>query len=323
MGLLRTLSPSFAAALARLEQVARADVPVHLSGETGTGKELAARALHAASGRPGPLVAVNCGAIAATLLESELFGHRRGAFSGALEDRPGLVRSAHGGTLFLDEVTDLSPAAQGALLRVLQEREVLPVGGTRALPVDVRFCSAANQPLDEAIRTGRLRADLVARLFGFRLRLPPLRERREDLGLLCAALLGRIAGPEAPRARLSREAARALLAAPWPLNVRALEHALATAWALGHAEGTLTLAHFGDTVTALADPPAPPTTAPAATKPGAPPADAHDPRATELEALLKAHGGNLTAVARVLGRDRALVRRWLRRYGIDPDRYRA
>src|SRR5262249_52971384 len=149
------------------------------------------------SGRTGALIAVNCGALPEHLVESELFGHKKGAFSGAIDDHVGLVRAAHGGTLLLDEIGDLPLASQAAFLRVLQEREVVPVGAARPIKVDVRLISATHRDLDELAKDGRFRPDLLARIGGFRLELPALRERREDLGLLVANLLERLAGAAA------------------------------------------------------------------------------------------------------------------------------
>src|SRR5712672_2731544 len=203
-----TLSPAFAAILQRVVAFARSQVPVLVRGESGTGKELIASAIHELSGRPGQFVAVNCGAIAPNLLESELFGHRKGAFTGAIEDRSGLVRSSDHGTLLLDEIGDLPPPAQAALLRVLQESEVQPVGASRATRVDLRVVAATSRDLDELVRAERFRPDLLARLSGYRCTLPPLRERREDFGLIVAALLERI---DAQALTFSVEAARALL----------------------------------------------------------------------------------------------------------------
>src|SRR5439155_12377824 len=197
----------------------------------------------------------------------------------------------------------------------LEEREVLPVGGVRAVPVDVRFVSATNRPLDAEVAAGRLRADLSARLVGFRLTLPPLRERREDLGLLCATLVERPAG-RANAMRLSRDAARAMLAARWSLNVRALAQSLATAWTLTAGERPLTVDDFAD---ALGDD-APAPVAGADSGDDAP-ADG-EARKQQLDELLTTFKGNLSAVARALGRDRVLVRRWLVRYGLDAENYR-
>jgi sigma-54 dependent transcriptional regulator, acetoin dehydrogenase operon transcriptional activator AcoR len=308
-----TLSPALERELTAFAQVVRAPLPVLIRGETGTGKEVLARALHVLSGRPGPLIAVNCGALPGSLVESELFGYRRGAFSDAKEDRPGLVRSAEGGTLFLDEIGDLPAAAQAALLRVLQEREVLPLGATRPLPVDFRLCSASHRDLPELARRGAFRSDLLARVSGFDVRLPPLRERREDMGLLLAALARRLAASP-DHVHLRPEAARALLSHDWPLNIRELETALGVA--LTRAQGSpVALSHLPESVRAPV--------AAAADSPGGGETEAptDDPRREELRRLLAETGGNLSAIARAMGKDRVQIRRWLRRYRLDPRRF--
>jgi hypothetical protein len=177
------------AAVAPLRQVAPSSLTIVLEGETGTGKEIVTRSVHAWSGRPGPLVAVNCAALPEGLAEGELFGYRRGAFTGADRASPGFFRSAQGGTLLLDEVSDLPLPLQAKLLRVLQEGEVQPLGETRTTPVDVRIVVASQQPLMDAVREGRFRADLLARLDGITVRLPPLRQRKEDVPHLFSHLL--------------------------------------------------------------------------------------------------------------------------------------
>src|SRR3989454_2079321 len=222
-----TLVPSLAEAFARAQAVARSTVPVVVRGESGTGKEVVASAIHELSGRAGPFQAVNCGALPPSLAESELLGYRRGAFTGAEDDRAGLVRSAHEGTLFLDEIGDLPLTAQAALLRVLQEGEVKPLGATRPIKIDVRLVSATHRDLEALAAEEKFRPDLLARLGGVTVQLPPLRERREDLGLLAAALLQRHFPGR--RVVLGSEAARALLVYPWPLNVRELERCLQAA----------------------------------------------------------------------------------------------
>ena len=218
---LRTLSGAFDAQLAALGRVAGSDVPIAVYGPTGTGKELTARAIHELSGRKGDFIAVNCGAIAGTLIESELFGYKKGAFSGAVEDRVGLVRAAHKGTLLLDEIADLPAPAQVALLRVLQEREVLPVGDTAPVPVDVRIITATHRDLELHVEDGTFREDLFARLTGAAIALPPLAERPEDLGMLVADVLSHIGARP-----LSRSAARALFAYDWPRNIRELHRVI-------------------------------------------------------------------------------------------------
>jgi len=224
-----TLLPSVALGFLRAEAVARSNISLVIRGETGTGKEVLASAIHALSGRQGPFVPVNCGALSPSLVQSELLGHCKGAFAGAIDDRPGFVRSAQGGTLFLDVVEDLPPAAQQLLLRVLQEAEVLPVGAAQPIKVDVRVLAATQRNLDALAEEQHFRSDLLARLSGVTLELPPLRERREDLGLLIRALLRRRLGDAAERITFTCEAARALFLHRWPLNVRELDNALQAA----------------------------------------------------------------------------------------------
>jgi len=306
-----TLHAPFAARLRALERVAPTRLPVVLRGESGTGKEVLARAVHKLSKRSGSFQAINCAALAQSLAEAELFGHRKGAFTGAAEERPGLVRSADGGTLFLDEIGDLPLPMQALLLRVLQESEVTPVGGTRPVPVDFRLVVATHRDLDAMAASGAFRPDLLARISGFTLPLPPLRERREDLGALVAALLRRHAGEHAARMRFSLAAARALFRHPWPLNVRELEKALAMAVTLSGAD-RVDLPHL------------PPLAGPAG-EAAAPPrvlSDDHAKRRDELLALLREHHGNITAVAKALGKARMQVHRWMRRYNIEPAAFR-
>ena len=325
---LRTLVAPFAADLGRLGAIARSNVSVVIGGESGTGKEVVARAIHELSGRPGPFAAVNCGAISRTLVESELFGHRKGAFSGADEDRPGLVRSADKGTLFLDEIGDLPSPAQAALLRVLQESEVLAVGSVRPVKVDVRVLAASHRDLEALVASGEFRADLLARIAGFTVRMPPLRWRREDLGILIAALLRRIAPDRAARVQLSGEAARALLRYRWPLNIRELEKCLTAAVVLA-GDGPIELAHLPEAVrAALAAPPgstpsiALPAEEPAPLDPALP-LDAGDAqKREELIALLREHRGNVAAVARAMGKARMQIHRWIKRYGLSLDNFR-
>ena len=188
---------------------------------------------------------MNCGALPAALVESLLFGHVKGAFSGAARDEIGFVRSAEGGTLFLDEIGDLPPASQAALLRVLQEHEVIPVGATRATKVDVRVIAATHRPLETLSGGGggAFRSDLLARLRGYTHRLPPLCERAADLGVILADILVQVAGDRATRLTLTPEAARALLRYSWPLNIRELRQAMASAVALA-VEDVIDLKHL-------------------------------------------------------------------------------
>jgi transcriptional regulator of acetoin/glycerol metabolism len=305
-----TLLPGLARRLDELGRVAASDVPVLVLGESGTGKERVARSVHDGSGRGGAWVAVNCGALPDTLIESELFGCKKGAFSGATQDRIGLVRSADGGTLFLDEIGDLPAPSQAALLRVLQEREVLPVGGDRPVPVDLRVVAATHRDLAALVEAGSFRADLLARLGGFKVALPPLRERREDLGLLIAAIFRR---REAASATLTPRAARALFFHDWPLNVRELELCLSSALLLA-GDGPIAPAHLPEVVRARE------------ARPAAPAEEALDPADEklrgELLALLRETGGNLAEVARRMGKARMQIHRWMRRLKLTPDGFR-
>ncbi len=224
----------------RARRIAAFDVPVLVLGETGTGKELFAKAIHGASVRKGkPFVAVNCGAIGFEMANSELFGHKRGAFTGAIEDRPGHFREAEGGTLFLDEIGDLPLEAQVRLLRVLQEKEITPVGVSKPIKVDVRIIAATHRDLAKDVQAGRFREDLFHRLAVGILNLPPLRERGEDLEYLIEHFLRQAdeqcpLGLEAQR-QLADDAWQLLLQYPWPGNIRELSHTLVRAclWASG------------------------------------------------------------------------------------------
>ena len=308
---LATFDPRFAREVADLVRVAPSLVPVVLHGESGSGKEVFARALHVLSRRRGAFIAVNCGGLAPQLIEAELFGHRKGAFSGAVEARQGYVRAAEGGTLFLDEIGDLPLPAQATLLRVLQEHEVVPVGETTPVRVDFRLCAATHRDLVVQVEAGTFRADLHARLFGATITLPPLRERRGDLGLLIARLLAGVDGGAA--VRFTPAAAYALLRHDWPLNVRELERTLAAA--VVRAGGAMIdLAHLPSAITAESADAGPAELAESTAE--LPGADDAPLRATLVDALTR-HGGNVTAVARELGKHREQVHRWARRFGLD------
>ena len=221
-----------------VERVAEADVPVLLVGETGTGKGLIARLLHAESRRSGPFVAVNCAALPENLLESELFGHVKGAFTGAVANRAGLFVEADGGTLFLDEIGDMAPALQAKLLDVLERRVVRAVGASREREVDVRIVTATHRDLPARVASGEFREDLLYRLDGISISIPPLRHRRQDIPLLASRFLvdARSGAPKAVVDRFSTEAMTLLLEYSWPGNVRELEHAIARAVVLGRSE---------------------------------------------------------------------------------------
>ncbi len=219
-------SPSMRALRDLIDRVAASTLPILIRGETGSGKEVIARALHEASPRAkGPMRSVNCGAIPGTLIESLLFGHEKGAFTGAERTTPGLFEQAHGGTLFLDEVGELSPAAQAALLRVLETRRLMRVGGTEEIEVDVRIVSATHRDLDAMVRDGRFRQDLVYRLNPVPLEVPPLRERKEDIDALLDRFLEEAGRASGGRVREADDDVRAVLRAyAWPGNVRELRN---------------------------------------------------------------------------------------------------
>jgi DNA-binding NtrC family response regulator len=342
---LATLNPPLGFQLMELRRLAQVDTTVAVLGETGTGKELIARAIHTLSRRPGAFVAVNCGAIPESLLESELFGYKKGAFSGALADQVGLVQASNAGTLFLDEVGDLPAPSQAALLRVIQEKEVRPLGGRQPERVDLRVVCATHRDLPGMVARGQFRADLWARLSGVVVRLPPLRARREDFGLLFSALLRKLAPERVSDLSLTRDSARAMLSYNWPLNVRELENLLRSG--LGLMVGNVLDIRPVETVSVPPDerlgaPAAP--AAPAAAgedepddddddegeTPGDLPAglvpevegDLDTRRQTQIIALLKQFDGNVIAVAKAMRRSRGAIHRWIKKYGIDADRYR-
>ena len=310
-----TLDPVLAGDLERASQLTASGVSAVLAGESGTGKEVLARWLHAGTGRPGRFVAVNCGAIPSTLFESQLFGHVRGAFSGALRDEVGLVRAAERGTLFLDEIADLPRPSQAALLRVLQEREVVPLGATHPIKVDLRLISATHQPLEQLVERGEFRRDLFARIAGLVVTLPALRDRGDDLGVLIAAILAKVAPERASKITFSSEVGRRLAAHPWPLNIRELEQCIATCVTIAR-DGHVAAGHLPRS---LVD------------RPGAVARSAHEPdpqsgrdekvRMKLLEALSR-HQGNVAATARELGKAPMQIHRWCRRFGIDPRPFR-
>ncbi len=294
------------------EQVAPTDSTVLIQGESGTGKEVIARYIHNMSNRAeGPCLSINCGALPENLLESELFGHVKGSFTGAVRDKQGLFAAARSGSFFLDEVGEMPPPLQIKLLRVLQEREAIPVGATEAIPVDVRIIAATNRDLEEEVRRGNFRSDLFYRLNVIAIQLPPLRERREDILLLIEAFLQRQATEQegTPKA-LSAEALDAVMVYDWPDNVRELENALE------HA-GILTR---GDIIEPAALPER-------ITKRRKEPLVAdrsyQNPTLEVIERayimwVLQSEGGNKTRAAEILGIDPSTLYRKLSRYEEQP-----
>ena len=300
-------SPAMTAVREMIDKVARSQAPVYVSGESGSGKELAARSIHAQSARhAAPFVPVNCGAIPENLMESEFFGYRKGAFTGADSDREGFFQAANGGTLFLDEVADLPLAMQVKLLRAIQEKKVRKVGSAVEEPVDVRIISATHRQLKDCVDAGAFRQDLYYRLNVIELRMPALRERQEDVPVLVDATLKRLCGEQPPV--LLPEARQALVTYPYPGNVRELENILERATALC-VDGQITPEDLQ-----LAD-----TDVEGAAEAGGTLDEQINrfERQLILEALSKT-GDNRTAAARLLGVTFRSLRYRIERLGIDP-----
>lgn len=305
------VSKSWLEVLRLVETVAPTDSTVLIQGESGTGKEVIARYIHDLSARSeGPFLSINCGALPESLLESELFGHVKGSFTGAVKDKIGLFGASSKGTFFLDEIGETTPSTQVKLLRALQHREVIPVGATEAVPVDTRVVAATNRDLDEEIRAGGFRSDLYYRLNVISLHLPPLRQRRDDIPVLAEHFLNRIAAArnEAPK-QLTAEASEALVEYAWPGNVRELENALERSVILTPGP-SITPSSLPERVTERRAEPLVSTRTP--------------PNPT-LEAVerayimwvLQSESGNKSRAAEVLGIDPSTLYRKLSRYGVE------
>ena len=322
---------------ADIERIAPTELSAVVLGETGTGKEVVARGIHSFSGRRGSFQAINCAAIPHNLLESELFGYRRGAFSGADRDKPGLIKLADNGTLFLDEIGDMPLDAQAKLLRVLQAREVFPLGATTPEHVDIRVVCATHRDLYQYVKEGKFRGDLLARLNEHVVRLPPLRERKEDIYLLANSFCARYGRPGLS---FSFSFLVALFHYDWPFNVRELESCIKRGVALTDG-GELDTMHLPDAisehmkgygdrqrVSLPSQMPASPYEASPipgshqGASPTAPPPRRGPPTEDELRGMLERHKGNIAAVGRELGKERMQVHRWLKRYNIDLAQYR-
>jgi two-component system response regulator GlrR len=305
-------SSRMSALLTEARMVARSDASVLIHGDSGTGKELLAQAIHQASPRAGrPFVAVNCGAIPEALLESELFGHMKGSFTGALSNHQGLFQAAEGGTLFLDEIGDMPPALQVKLLRVLQERSVRPVGATQSIPIDVRILSATHRDLDAAMAQGQFREDLFYRLNVVALTLPTLAERREDIPLLANHFLGKLACKYDKKLNgFAPDALKALTTASWPGNVRQLYNVVEQVSALA----TTPLIPLALVQRALRIPSVEILTL----------AQARQRFERDyLVGLLKLSDGNVSDAARLADRNRTEFYRLLQKHGLTPGQFRS
>jgi two-component system response regulator HydG len=293
------------------ETVAPTESTVLIQGESGTGKEVIARYIHQLSGRTeGPFQSINCGALPESLLESELFGHIKGSFTGAVKDKQGLFTAAAGGTFFLDELGETTPATQVKLLRVLQHREVIPVGATEPVPIDTRLIAATNMDLEEAMRRGTFRQDLYYRLNVIALHLPPLRDRRDDIPLLVESFLARLAKVRGGEPKVLAEAAvEAVQSYAWPGNVRELENALERAWIL--TPGTRIEA------TALPEKVTSPAPARLLDERAAPNPTLDQVERAYIQWVLSSEGGNKTRAAETLGIDPSTLHRKLSRFGGD------
>lgn len=293
-------------------QIAPTDCNVLLSGESGTGKELFAKYIHLNSSRvEGPFFAINCGAFTEELLSNELFGHEKGAFTGAMSMKRGLVEMASGGTLFLDEITEMPPSMQVKLLRVIQEKEVLRVGGTESLKVDVRFIAASNRDIHDAIKNGRFRQDLYFRLNVVSLHIPPLSERRDDIPLLSYYFLKKYAAVmKKDVAEISEDAMSLLMNYDLPGNVRELENIIERGVALANGK-TIEIAHLPEDLRELR-------IRTFRKKEGKIPS-LEDQETAYIKWVLNEVGGNKTIAAQILGIDRVSLWRKLKKYGLEPE----
>ncbi len=309
MGDIVSRSPAMKKVLGVLPQVADSDSTVLIEGETGTGKELTARAIHGLSHRSGrPFVAINCGALPDTLLESELFGYKAGAFTHAVKDKPGLFAAAEGGTLFLDEIGDTSPAFQVKLLRVLEEHEYMPLGGVKKQKADIRVITATNRDLDSMVRAGEFRQDLFYRINVIRLKLPPLRRRMEDVPLLVEHFIARLNRLQKKSiSGIDQDALEALMAYGFPGNIRELENIIEYAFVLctgshigvQHLPPELIRTHTGSSLTVTVGD------------------HARDAEAKAIMEALRLNNYNRSAAARHLGIHKSTLFRKIKKLGIE------
>jgi len=292
-------------------RIASSDSTVLVRGESGTGKDLIAKAIHHHSPRcGGPFVTINCAALPEQLLESELFGHRKGSFTGAVRDKEGLFKAADGGTFFLDEVGNTSLAIQVKLLRVLEDKTITPVGDTKPIEVDVRLIAATNSDLEEDVKVGRFRADLFYRLNVIPLQIPPLRERSEDIKLLTDHFINKYCGKlNTPPKRISAEAAELLMTYHWPGNVRELENTIERAVLLNRADA-IEAADLADRIRS-----APPVGVVQETQPATPTLESIEK--AYIHYIMSQTGGKKARAAKILGIDTSTLYRKLERYDLD------
>jgi DNA-binding NtrC family response regulator len=291
-----------------IEKVSQHEYPVLILGESGTGKELVARSMHFSGPRKDrPFAPVDCSSLVPTLIESELFGYVKGAFTGAMQAKQGLLEAAQGGTLFLDEIGDMPVDLQAKLLRALQEREVKPVGSTERRPINVRVIAATNRDLEAAIRNGTFRQDLYFRLNVVQVKLPALRDRKSDIPILVTAFLEKFSDPQAPGRTISEDAMRRLIAYDWPGNVRELENAIERAVALGSGS----IVHVADLPSNLQYP----TTERAPEKDEILPLEELERRA--ILRTLRETGGDKLSAARMLGIGKTTLYRKLKQYHVE------
>jgi DNA-binding NtrC family response regulator len=300
-----TSNPLLCSIQRTLVRLANSEVPLLLHGETGTGKEVTARAVHRLSGRPGAFVAANLAALSDERIDSILFGHRRGAFPGADEDRPGIFEQADQGTLFFDELGELSPSAQTKLHAALAEGRVMRVGEEQPRKFDVRVICSTLHEVRALVEAGKFRPDLYSRLAGFAATLPPLRRRREDLGVLTNAVYRSRAGTQV---KIATRAFRRILSHSWPFNVRELHQTLATASILAGTNGEISRDLLDDILASRRDMPQSPESV-------------SELRAKLVSELAKT-GGDTIEVARALAREPKEIHRWIERFEIEPDAYR-
>jgi len=300
----RTILPQLERSFQMLSKIALSKTTIYIHGPTGCGKEILANTIHAISGRNGKMVPINCGALPHNLVESELFGFRKGAFSGADKDSPGLILASNGGTLFLDEIGELPLQAQTQLLRVLEEGKVRPIGATQAIDVDLRVLCASHKDIEAMVQNQSFREDLFARLMGYAFKIPALNQRKEDLGVIISSLLKEKSAEDLV---FSETAAQALFQYDWPRNIRELSKTLDLAISFCDQE-PIELQDLPEVIQTYRSQPEE--------------TSSTTDRSTQLIQLLMEHNGNISAVSRTMGKPRSQIQRWLKKFRIIASDYR-